>query len=147
MIKKDNSIFYGVLAGAGILFFYISILTIFSGFDFAISQFRILWYWLVPLAAGFGTQIGLYTSIVHTSKLNAEIAASGTISGGSMIACCTHFILNAIPIFGLSGLAALLMIYQKWFFAIGIVANIFGILVLVNHKRKMKTNFLKRGEY
>ena len=137
-VKKSNAVFYGVVAGTGILFFYIGVLTIFQGFDFALFNFRQLWYWLIPLAAGFGTQIGLYTSILHTAALNAEIATSGTLSGGSMVACCSHFILNAVPILGLSGLATFLMAYQKWFFAFGILSNIVGITILVNHRKKMK---------
>lgn len=136
--KQNNSIFYGVLAASGILFFYITVLTIFRSFDFAISEFRSLWYWIIPLVVGFGTQIGLYTSILHTARLNAEIATSGTVSGGSMIACCSHFLLNAIPMLGFSGLATFLMDYQKWFFGAGILANIVGITVLVRHRRKMK---------
>mgnify|MGYP001591681564 CR=1 FL=1 len=136
--KKSNAVFYGILAGAGILFFYIAILTIFQDFNFAISEFRKLWYFIIPLAIGFGTQIGLYASILHTATLNAEIAASGGVSGGSMVACCTHFVLNAIPLLGFSGLAAFLMAYQKWFFGLGILSNLVGITILVNHKNKMK---------
>lgn len=136
--KQNNSVFYGILAGVGILFFYLGVLTIFQGFGFAISEFRGLWYWIIPLAVGFGTQIGLYTSILHTAKLNAEIATSGTVSGGSMVACCSHFLLNAIPLLGLSGLAAFLMAYQKWFFGIGILANVAGVTILVRHRKKMK---------
>lgn len=136
--KEDSAIFYSIFAGVGILFFYIVILTIFQSFDFALSEFRNLWYWIIALATGFGIQVGLYTSIRHTARLNAEIATSGTVSGGSMIACCSHFALNAIPILGLSGLGLFLMVYQKWFFGLGILSNIIGIAILVNHKKKMK---------
>jgi len=136
--KQSNAVFYGVLAGAGLLFFYISVLTIFQSFDFALSEFRSLWYWIIPLAVGFGIQIGLYNSILHTARINAEIAASGTASGGSMLACCTHFLLNALPILGISGLTAFLMAYQKWFFGLGILSNFIGITILIRHKKKMK---------
>ena len=136
--KQSNVVFYGILASAGILFFYIFVLTIFQSFEFAISEFRKLWFWIIPLAAGFGIQIGLYNSILHTAKVNAEIATSGTVSGGSMVACCTHFALNAIPVLGFSGLATFLMSYQKWFFGLGILSNIFGVAILINHKNKMK---------
>src|SRR3989344_2519041 len=138
--KKDNSIFYGILAGAGILFFYIGVLTIFQSFDFAISEFRNLWFWIIPLAIGFGIQIGLYNSILHTATINTEIATSGGVSGGSMVACCSHFALNAIPILGFSGLATFLMTYQKLFFGLGILSNITGIAILTNHRKKMKEN-------
>ncbi|MBI5803966.1 hypothetical protein HY450_01850 [Candidatus Pacearchaeota archaeon] len=144
--KKDNSRFYGILAGGGILFFYIAVLTIFQSFDFAISEFRSVWYWLIPLATGFGIQAGLYNSILHTARINAEIATSGTVSGGSMVACCSHFVLNAIPILGFSGLATFLMAYQKWFFGLGILSSLVGITILMNHKKTMRNQgFLKHS--
>src|SRR3989304_4390796 len=111
--RKLKPVIYGALAGFGVLLFYIGVLSLFQGNDFAFSQFSRLWYWIIPLAAGFGTQIGLYTSIASAASgaINAEVAASGTVSGGSMVACCSHFLLNIIPIVGLSGLAAFLMTY------------------------------------
>ena len=140
--EKSNAPFYGVLAGAGLLFFYIGILTLFENFGFALSNFKSLWYWVIPLAVGFGAQVGLYTSIKHHAMLNAEVAASGGISGGSMIACCSHFVLNAIPFIGLSGLSVFLMTNQKWFFGIGIIANLMGIVILLKNKIKMKGGIL-----
>ena len=134
----NKHVFYGISAGLGILAFYLIVLTVFQGFSFAMSEFRSLWYWIVPLAAGFGIQIGLYTFILHTATLNAEIAASGGVSGGSMIACCSHFALNMIPLLGFAGLATFLMTYQKWFFSIGILSNVIGIALLIRHKKKMK---------
>jgi hypothetical protein len=70
--------------------------------------------------------------------LTGTVAASGTVSGGSMVACCSHFLLNMIPIAGVSGLAIFLVKYQAWFLGVGIVSNIIGISFMLNHKRKMK---------
>jgi Cu+-exporting ATPase len=136
--SKNNSVFYGVVAGTLVLLFYLVVLSFFQGFEFLIFNFRELWYFIIPLAAGFGIQIGLFASIKHSAVLNAEVATSGGVSGGSMVVCCTHFLLNAIPILGLSGLATFLMAYQKWFFVIGIISNIIGIGILINHKKKMR---------
>ena len=72
---------YGILAGAGILLFYISVLIVFQSYGFALYEFKRLWIWIVPLAIGFGTQIGLYTSIKHDATIKAGAATSGTISG------------------------------------------------------------------
>ncbi len=135
MIKK--SLVYGVLAGFGIFLFFMAILSIFVNFQFAMSEFKRLWFFLIPLAGGFGTQIGLYISIKHTVMINAGATTSGTVSGGSMIACCSHFLLNIIPIIGLSGLASFLMTYQKLFFSIGIASSAFGIGFMLHHKKKM----------
>lgn len=136
--KNDNSILYGFLAGTLLLVFYISVVSFFQGFEFAIMNFRSLWYWIVPLAIGFGTQIGLFFSIKHTAEMTGMVASTGGISGGSMLACCSHFILNLLPIAGISGLAVFLVKYQTSFFAVGIVSNIIGIGLILKHKGKMK---------
>ena len=137
-MKKDNSVLYGLLAGIGILVFYLSVLSIFQGIDFAFLNLRSLWYFIFPLAIGFGIQIGLYTSIKHTAMINGVASGTGGIAGGSMIACCSHFLLNIIPIAGISGISLILRSYQKWFLGIGIVANIIGITFMLNHRNKMK---------
>ncbi|MEX0933041.1 MAG: hypothetical protein WDZ77_03020 [Candidatus Pacearchaeota archaeon] len=137
MVDK-KSILYGILAGLGLFSLYILIVSFFQGFQFAILNFKSLWFWIIPLVAGFGTQIGLYTSIKHTAEMTGTVAVSGTISGGSMLACCSHFLLNIIPVVGFSGIAIFLVKYQTVFFGIGIISNIIGIGFLFNHKRKMK---------
>ena len=103
-----------------------------------------LWYWLIPLSAGFGAQVGLYTSIRRTAALNAEAAATGTFSAGSMFVCCSHYALNLIPVAGAASLGVFLLEYQEVFFGIGILANILGITIMINHKTKMK--LLKGGK-
>ena len=136
-----KAIVCGLLAGIGILAFYLIVLTIFESRGFALYELKRLWPWLVPLAVGFGTQIGLYTSIKYDATIKAGAATSGTISGGSMVACCSHYLLNIIPIIGITGLSvftSFLMTYQKAFFSIGIASSIMGIAFMLNHKRKMK---------
>ncbi len=136
--KKSNSILYGILAGIGLLIFYLSVVSIFQGVQFAFLNLQSLWYLIFPLAIGFGIQIGLYTSIKHTAALTGTVAGTGGISAGSMIACCSHFLLNLIPIVGFSGISIFLTAYQKWFLVLGIVSNIVGIGLMLNHKRKMQ---------
>ena len=143
-MSKNNSVLYGLLAGIGLLLFYLGVLSIFQGIEFAFLNLRSLWYFIFPLAIGFGIQIGLYTSIKHNAMINGVAGGTGGIAGGSMVACCSHFLLNLIPIVGISGLSAILMAYQKWFLAFGILANIFGITFMLRHRNKMKNN-LKGG--
>lgn len=138
MVKRNNSVLYGLLAGLGLLIFYLSVLSIFQGIDFAFLNLRSLWYFIFPLAIGFGIQIGFYASIRHNAMINGVAGGTGGIAGGSMVACCSHFLLNLIPIVGISGLATILMAYQKWFLGVGIIANIFGITFMLNHRDKMK---------
>ena len=137
-MKKDKSILYGLLAGLGLLLFYLTVVSIFQGIEFAFLNLKSLWYLIFPLAIGFGTQIGLYTSIKHTASITGTVAGTGGISAGSMVACCSHFLLNVIPIIGISGLAVFLTTYQKWFLVIGIISNVFGISIMMKHKRKME---------
>ena len=137
-MEKNNSVLYGILAGLGLLLFYLAVVSIFQGISFAFLNLRSLWYLIFPLAIGFGTQIGLYTSIKHTAALTGTVAGTGGISAGSMVACCSHFLLNIIPIVGLSGIALFLAAYQKEFLGIGILSNLVGISIMIKHKRKMK---------
>ena len=132
---------YGLLSGLGIITFYLSILTLFQSYGFAIYEFKRLWVWLVPLAIGFGTQVGLYSSIKYDSTIKTGVSTSGTISGGSMLACCSHYLLTMIPIIGITGLSTLtlfLMTYQKAFFSIGLASSAMGIALMIRHKIKMK---------
>jgi len=137
-LVKNNSILYGIIAGIGLLIFYLSVVSIFQGIGFAFLNLRSLWYLIFPLAIGFGTQIGLYFSIKHTAMLTGTVASTGTISAGSMLACCSHFLLNMIPIIGFSGVALFLTKYQAWFLGFGILSNFVGITIMLNHKNKMK---------
>ena len=136
--KRNNSALYGILAGLALIIFYLAVVSIFQGIELAFLSLRSLWFWIFPLAIGFGTQVGLYASIKHTAQMTGTVAGSGAISGGSMIACCSHYVLNLIPIVGMSALAGFLIVYQEWFLGFGIIANIFGIVFLLNHKKKMK---------
>src|SRR3989344_4238911 len=126
-VVRNNSGLYGILAGLGLLLFYLTVVSIFQSIEFAFLNLRSLWYLIFPLAAGFGTQIRLYISIKHTAALTGTVAGTGGVSAGSMITCCSHFLLNVIPIVGLSGIALFLASYQKEFLSIGILSNIFGI--------------------
>lgn len=134
---KDPKII-GVLASLGILVFYLSVVSFFQGIEFAFLNLRSLWYWIFPLAIGFGVQVGLFFSIKQSAALTGTVAGTGAISGGSMVACCSHFLLNIIPLAGASGLALFLVNYQTVFFGIGIASSILGIVLMVRHKNNMQ---------
>ena len=135
--RESNAVLYGILAGLGLIIFYLSVVSFFQGIEFAFLNLKSLWYLIFPLIIGFGTQIGLYFSIRHTAQMTGTVAATGTISGGSMVACCSHFLLQMIPLVGISGLSIFLAKYQSWFLVIGILSNLFGISIMLRHKRKM----------
>src|SRR3989344_9630742 len=128
MVKKSNSLLYGIFSALALLLFYLTIVSLFQGIEFALMNLRSLWYLIFPLVIGFGIQIGLFFSIKHRSKLSGAVTGSSSaISGGSMVACCSHFLLNMIPLAGASGIAIFLVKYQSWFLILGILSNIVGI--------------------
>ena len=135
---KSNSILYGMIAGLLLLIFYLGVVSIFQGINFALINLRSLWYLIFPLAAGFGTQIGLFFSIRHTAQVTATVGSTGAVSGGSMLACCSHFLLNMLPFAGFAGLATFLVQYQSWFLGVGIISNLLGIGFMIRHRNNMK---------
>ena len=135
---NHKAILYGILGSLGLLIFYISVVSIFQGVSFAFLNLRMLWYLLFPLAMGFGVQVGLYVAIKHTAKLTATVATTGTLSGGSMVACCSHFILTFLPIAGASSIASFVTKYQAVFLVFGILSNLIGISIMIKHFRKIK---------
>lgn len=122
---------WGVFAFAALLGVYFGILTLVSGWAFTLSQFRDFWFYIVPLAAGFGLQVALYTrlrQVVSASKDSKTlVAASGTTSTAAMISCCAHYLVNVAPVVGATGLVAFAAQYQVEFFWVGLLFSGAGI--------------------
>ncbi|KKT16754.1 MAG: hypothetical protein UV98_C0023G0014 [Parcubacteria group bacterium GW2011_GWB1_43_6] len=138
-----KSIIFGFGASLILLFLYFSVLSLISGWDFAVSQFSENWYWVIGLAAGFGIQIGIFTYLraLHRAKVSGKIvAASGTTSTIAMISCCAHYLVNILPVIGISGLAVFLGQYQTELFIVGAISNLAGIFYLLSKAKKFKQN-------
>ena len=122
---------WGILAFAALLGVYFGILTLVSGWDFTVREFANFWFYVLPLAAGFGLQVGLFTrlkQVISTAKdAKTVMAASGTTSTAAMISCCAHYLTNLAPIVGAAGLVSLAAQYQVEFFWIGLAFNAAGI--------------------
>lgn len=142
MSIKTKSILYGILASTILLGIYFAVLTLVSGWSFAQEQFSSYWYFIVSLAVGFGIQIALYQyikSLVHSGKgMGKVVGVSGTTSTLSMISCCSHYLINIIPILGISGTFMFITSYQVEIFWIGLFFNISGILFISNKIIKFK---------
>lgn len=127
-------IFYGTLATVVLLGVYFSIITLVSGWTFALEQFGQFWYFVVSLAIGFGIQIGLYTYLknaVHKPNSSGRVlAVSGTTSTGAMISCCAHYLVNILPVIGVTGFVSVISQYQVELFWIGLAFNIAGIIYI-----------------
>ena len=127
---------YGMIASAILLGVYFSVLTLVSGWSFTQEQFADYWYFIVSLAVGFGIQIALYQyikSLVYGGKgMGKVVGISGTTSTAAMISCCAHYLVNLIPILGVTGFATIVAQYQVKIFWIGLAFNIFGVGYMIN---------------
>ncbi len=121
----------GASAACGLLGLYVAVLTAVSGWNFAISQFVDFWPYVMALAFGFGAQVSLY---VHLKQLSARhhrahcaVAATGTTSTAAMLACCTHYLTNMLPVLGTVGLVSAVAQYQIELFWLGLIFNAAGL--------------------
>jgi len=122
---------FGAGAFAALLAIYFGVLTLISGWSFTLEEFTRYWYYLVPLAAGFGLQVALFLrlrEVVSRAKQEgAVIAASATTSTAAMISCCAHYLANVAPVLGATGLVAFAAQFQVEFFWVGLAFNAAGI--------------------
>ena len=127
-------------AGSGLLGFgllllvYFGVVTLVSGWRFTLEEFGRYWYYIVPLAAGFGLQVALFVRLRQVVKAGAGgvVAASGTTSTAAMISCCAHYLTNVAPVLGATGLVAFAAQYQVQFFWVGLAFNAAGIAYIGN---------------
>ncbi len=140
--STTKSILYGTLASLVLLGVYFVVLTLVSGWKFTLSQFTDYWYFIVSLAIGFGIQIALYQyikNLVHSGQgMGKVVGVSGTTSTVAMISCCTHYLVNLLPILGVTGLVTFVAQYQVKLFWVGIFFNIAGIVYMLSKIIKLK---------
>lgn len=136
-LKKSSQkpVIFGITASLILFLAYFLILGFANSFEHALQQFTIMWHWILLLVAGFGIQIGLFAYIKNYSTANmatkSAIAASGTVSTGSMIACCMHHLTDVLPFAGISAAALFLNKYQILFFVIGILSGLIGMNLML----------------
>lgn len=137
-----KSVLSGVIGALSLISLYFLVLTLANSLSHAWQQFQNLWYLITPLVLGFGAQVGLYIYLKQAMKIKnvakKELAASGTVSLGAMIACCAHHLVDILPILGLSAVFLFLAQYQIWFLLAGILSNVFGIILLLRIYKKMR---------
>ena len=113
-----------------------------SGWVFAQDQFKSYWYFIVSLTVGFGIQITLYQyikNLVHNGQgMGKVVGVSGTTSTAAMISCCAHYLVNLVPILGVTGLATFAAQYQVKLFWVGIFFNIAGVAYMIGRIIKFK---------
>jgi Cu+-exporting ATPase len=132
---KSKATASGVAAFLLLLVMYFGVVGLVSGVQYALGQFGTYWYFLVSLAAGFGVQFGLYTYLKQmvspASASKKMVAVSGTTSTAAMISCCAHYLVNLVPVLGVTGLVTIAAQYQVQFFWVGLAFNLAGIAYMV----------------
>ena len=133
--ETKKPIFYGALSSVGLLSLYAVTMTLLSGWGAAVEQFTNLWYLMVPLAAGFGIQVGLYTKLKAKIRERSKgaLAAGGTSAGTAMLACCAHHATDVLPLLGLSGVSIFLTQFQKPILLVSLGINVLGIIMMLKH--------------
>lgn len=122
---------FGALAFAMLLAVYFGALTLVSGWNFTVNQFSEFWYYIVPLAVGFGIQVALYVRlrqvVSRAKETGTVVAASGTTSTLAMVSCCAHYLTNVAPVLGAAGLVTFAAQFQVELFWVGLAFNLAGI--------------------
>lgn len=139
-----SAILYGALASVILLGVYGAVLSLVSGWNFTVYQFRQSWYFVISLALGFGAQVGLYVHLKqlirnHAARLSGGVVATtGATSTVAMIACCSHYLVNILPWLGVAGTLSIIGQYQQQLFWLGLAANLLGIGYLLHRIRRFK---------
>lgn len=138
---------FGAAAMVLLLIVYFSVVGLISGKDFAFEQFDRFWYFIVPLAFGFGIQVGLYIHLVNLVGQHGAsgkvVAASGTASTAAMVSCCAHYLANILPILGVTGFLTVVAEYQVELFWVGLTFNALGIAFILSRVVKASREHAK----
>lgn len=124
---------YGLLAGLGLLGFYLGLITLAQGWTHALQQLGDDRWFVSALTVGFGTQVGLFAYLrsLHAHAAAGGVAASTGTSTTAMLACCAHHLVDVLPVLGLSGAAIVLNAYKSPLLWLGIVMNLGGVAYLL----------------
>lgn len=127
---------YGAGASALMFAVYFGVVGLVSGMDFALEQFVKYWYFIVTLAVGFGLQVGLFTHLKrlvgHHGASGKVVAVSGTTSTAAMVSCCAHYLVNVLPVLGVTGFLVVVAEYQVELFWVGLAFNAAGVTYILS---------------
>jgi len=130
-VDISKTVVAGIAGALALLAIYFGLLTLVSGWSFTVEQFGAYWPFVVALAVGFGIQVALFLylrQLVRGSPAHGKVVAvSGTASTAAMVSCCTHYLVNVLPIVGAAGLVTLAAQYQVELFWVGLAFNGAGI--------------------
>ena len=115
----------GLLASLGLTgFYYLVLLLLTKDAGYPLRQFLVLQPWMSLLVLGFGVQWALFAKLRQGKMM---VGSNSVVSGTSMVACCAHHAVEALPFLGLAGAAVFLVNYQKELLVVGVISNLLGI--------------------
>ena len=137
-----RSMVAGLIGSVALLALYLAIISLAQGVWHAFEQFALDVPFVGLIAAGFGTQIGLFVELRavdrhHRSSAAVTVAGTGT-GAAAMLACCAHHVVDLLPIVGLSAAAVILNAYRTPLFLVGIGMNIIGIVVIARQLQRAR---------
>lgn len=135
---RRSSLAWGVVAVGSLATFYVTVITLASGFDHLRSQARTDWWLLAPIMAGFGTQVAVMAEVRRRHRAAHLTAVAGAGTGASavgMVACCAHHLADLVPFVGLTGAAAFLLDWRVAFMLLGVVVNGAAIVLALGRLR------------
>ena len=137
-----RSVANGLVAAFVLLGAYLGIISIAQGPEHAFGQLATDAAFVVLIAAGFGTQIALFTELRtlhrhHRAAAAVTAAATGT-SATAMLACCAHHVVDLLPLLGFSAAAVFLDAYRTPLFVLGIGMNLIGIVVIARQLQQAR---------
>ncbi|HET8568637.1 MAG TPA: hypothetical protein VFM93_06600 [Candidatus Limnocylindria bacterium] len=133
----------GVAAAAALVGLYLGLVTWAQGPEHAVELLSGDRAFVALIAAGFGTQVGLfaYVRALRRELARAPVAVAGAgtaASSVSMIACCAHHLTDVLPVVGVSGLAVLLVELKTPLMLVGIATSALGVAVMVREMRRIR---------
>lgn len=134
-----RSILIAIVAAAGLLAFYLSVLTLVSGWDYTRSQIVKDAPFLALIVPLFGAQVGQYAtlrSLARARAASASTTASGGVSGTAMVACCAHFLPTLLPYTGVAAFATVVTAWRTPMLAIAVLSNSAGLFLSTRAMRK-----------
>ncbi|MFH0714881.1 MAG: hypothetical protein V1847_03825 [Candidatus Diapherotrites archaeon] len=127
-------VFHGILAGLLLLTAYVGLLYGLNGSAHVLEQFRDFGILIAVIVVGFGFQVGLFSyarSELKAKQARAQLAATGSVSGGTMIACCLHHVTEILPLVGATAFGLALAEYTFQFLFVGALSAIVGALAML----------------
>ena len=127
-----RSLLIGLIAAGALSAAFVAVVAGTAGWEHLNTQFQSNWWLLLPLLAGFTTQVTLMVELRrrHRAMRTAAVSvgAGAGVSGVGMVACCAHHLADLAPLAGATGLATFLTDVQRPLMAAGLGLNVLAVV-------------------